>query len=482
MSKLLLLPCEILALIARAVCREDIENYTLSCRTIFSASLDVLRRHEARKVYSDATVVSFGARSGPLPREPSGYLRRLWVCHPLWVFRALLEDPCAGDYVETLTIADQSNDEVFSRITWLGDQDAFATSSSADGLKTFALICTSLHEQLSTYRDQIEQMVCEINTLLPATISSDWQSRLFRTPTDALLILVLLRAHNLKKLRILNPLNGLDIAVLDNAIRNTKPLRANVIKPFRKLAEVELDFRDRTGNAAALLVRGLCSLPTIRVLKGVHLDSFDAPSGGVRRGYRNQLETLHLGECNSQICDQIRLFGKPRGLKTFHLSTALSSQGWRAFPVGEWLRKYASDQLEELTLYHAGPYQKSNAVTHHLGSLQCFSKLKYARIMITALTTPDESSPTATSPRVPRFCADMLPISLERLILVGKYPRRLIINLIHDVCKRKEACLTNMQCIILEQPPWISAGDYEILEKSAAIGLEIIFGGDDRTA
>ncbi|KAI4117078.1 MAG: hypothetical protein LQ345_002616 [Seirophora villosa] len=176
-------------------------------------------------------------------------------------------------------------------------------------------------------------------------------------PADALLVPVLLyELIVFKKLRILNSLGEPAIALLDNAIRYTKSLGFEVAKPVLGLAEVSSIFKK--------------ALDVLRC----------------------------YSSADSAAC------------RLFVLS---KSQQWKVLPVGEGLWVHASDPLEDLTLSHDGPYQKSDAVTHYLGSLQWFPKLKFAKIMIAAIASHGESSSTATFPGRLCFRLDTQPTSHE---------------------------------------------------------------------
>lgn len=265
-------------------------------------------------------------------------------------------------------------------------------------------------------------------------------------------------------------LQSFEMRWLSNMILRASSLPADAVKPFGRLAEVEIGSNGRRSSLRGILMWLFCCLPSIRIIRGICLDTPNVP----RLGCPNQVESLRLHDCDTRLCDGIRAFEKPSTLKAFYFTTMQVVNGrWKPFEVGEWLRTHSTRTLEDLIFYYDDTSDRARTHnSHFIGSLRSFEKLRFAKVMSTAFTywNDDQDCPVR---RVLFRLVDMLPASLEKLVMVGKGPVTTMNRLFIRMGQLKQARLPNLKEIVFEEDPHLCT---ETIRELKTAGSEFTIG------
>ncbi|KAL8723283.1 MAG: hypothetical protein Q9225_000405 [Loekoesia sp. 1 TL-2023] len=381
----------------------------------------------------------------------------------------MLEDPEAGKYVETLKITRKEIEGSAHPLADLADPEPSITTDSHDYLQIFHTYFDGLKAQSSLHCDRVQALLSDSQIYLKEDIVPLLRDELSeKTPAEATTILILLQLSNLRKLILRKMLQSVEMRLLSNMILRASSLPADAVKPFGRLTEVEIGSNGRRSSLRGILMWLFCCLPSIRIVRGICLNTPEVP----RLGCLNQVESLQFHDCDTRFCDGIRALGKPKRLKTFYFTTTQVVDGrWEPFEVGEWLRAHSTRTLEELTFYHNHtPNRAPTHNNHFIGSLRPFENLRVAKIMSTAFicwNDDDEDYPV----RMILFrLIDMLPASLEKLVMVGKGPVDIMNRLFMRMGQLKQARLPNLREIVFEEDPHLNM---EMNEELKAAGVEL---------
>ncbi|KAL9012090.1 MAG: hypothetical protein Q9173_003119 [Seirophora scorigena] len=516
MGNLAWLPTEILDQITNNVSRDDIESYALTCRRLFENSENELKKHRSRKRYTETEVEVWA----DVVVDSRVTLGQWWESHPFWLLRALLDDRGLCPYVAHLRVIYDKVPGTEVSLRHLVDGEDFAglpivadtrgerdklEKAGAEGLQTRLLPYGSRIRK--TLRDN--QMYFQGADNDNAGVSDDqphsmqaWYAKIMYGSRPMIFGLVLLLLRDIQTLTIIN-CNSLSHELDDLLGRITANTTVpNEDKPLSKVTTIDIGTPKAwcagSRSASADTLKAFVKLPSVRKVKGLHLDFAWLREPQQEIYHETVMESIQLLECDT-FASMCWIFGRPSALKMFHFTSGFGTENdFDAYMPTHWLRHHASRTLEELTLVHRpnNPPSRSHwdypplpPAKQYVGSLQTFERLRCARLMVNAFShmppLVDYDDGLGPVVQAPHRLVDLLPFSIERLTLCDERPARrnndparngmkfaeVAGQLLRGMEELKQARLPMLKQIVFETDPRIHS---DTLQRFRKVGLCVL--------
>ena len=531
MGNLALLPRELLNEITKHITGYDIENYALICKRTFESAFPALQIHRSRKQFTETTLEIW-----PDPMHGVKNLARAWDSHPFWLLRALLDDPGLAFYIRHLKVVFYNHNGSRSRLSALVHRDTStgihlnAEDSKGGFTYRWEQQRRGIQDLLFPYQDCIGRLLIENRSYFyqmedyPERVEPvpnsrrSWHYNVMKGCRENILGCILLLLRHTEKISFVNSRGILN--ELDQLLKKIgyNPIGYNTSlppeeRPLARLTKVYsgtttdkpgiIESDPQSSDLSLRVLLMLARIPSVRTVKGDSVQyntlySTDLPSN---RMCHTKIESIHLHHCDTSVGNTYRFFGLPCALKRFYFSSQPSGEGaWQPSGLVMWLRNYASKTLEELTLLHSPQNVTGSALYSQtfVGSLQPFERLKSATLMVPAFTQSckpfDEGDCVMERGIRVKFIThrlvDMLPSSLERLVLCGEDPSsggNVFINgrltpaisensILRGMKDSKQDHLPNLKEIVFEKDPHIRP--YMVRQLKDDYGLEVTVQGN----
>ncbi len=391
MPHILKLPDELLLDIIVGLQRDDLENFTLTCKRLFNVGHASLQEHRTLKQKYSKIL------SGTLLRED--FEEDVYRKHPIHLLLEVLENPTIVEYPIKMIVGDceHEDNEYHDEDTVMPDcREAISAAVSQ-----CAYVRPRQRESITNeiILGRVDATVALLLTILPNLVSVEF----YNLSTNSVYLLDVLWS-------IAGTQLGIQVeTVVDENAESTRDESANEdveensfegSQALTKLTHILVDRYDpgMEGNEDFCLLAPFVALPSARSLSGAMIEGSWFPTFG--RRLESGLKDITLTEScfDPEVFDLF--ISKIAALTsfTFHFArTVRSETEWNPRSIIQSLTKHQGDSLEKLDL--AGD---DRGKEHFIGSLTEFRNLKVIRIESTmfieeAKVTVDDKPPNSMS-------------------------------------------------------------------------------------
>ncbi|KAL8672283.1 MAG: hypothetical protein Q9168_003254 [Polycauliona sp. 1 TL-2023] len=426
---LLGLPNEILLrILEHGICHKDLENVTLSCKTIFDLAKLAREKHlKIKERFSTFIVGDLQLYNGT--EEP--IINRSF--HPVFALQELLANrDVAVDYCQTLKIGGVAH-------------GGYVTSQYEDDVTEEAVSITQdLELQLKALAEQE-----------PFKGNDDWFEQQLEGTYDLAYAIPLTFLHNITVLELVNCSDFLQR--IDRDVWDDHKALAAMRDSHHRLQEIRLFGNHEDGGEDMEVFASFADLPSVRRLHGLHVTAESKRSEGCFLFEQaSHITEIHL-ECSSIESFYLeRLLGFIEGLEKFYYEhnrsiNEMILHSGRGIICA--LRQYARETLQTLTYFDSSPETtaEDESVGCHLPSLHDFLVLRHVAIEY-ALFKPESSSECNEDDNERMYkLVDIMPSSLETLELYGRISKAEASFLFDAFCKQRKSRLPKLRKISVQR-------------------------------
>ena len=458
MSSILCLPNEVLLNVVANVHHDGIESFSLSCKSIYAFSKDILLKHRMRKRYANISL---------LPLIPDVVDDHGGLFGHLFCFvQQLLDDDGLRPYITSLSIDTSYGNEDRSIERGLEADDEIGSDWQDE------------NEEMSMYYEQINAILGNILGLSNDGFLERTMSRIIRGHQGAKIGLLLCMLPNLVELSLYGvPCRDSWLAqMMQRALGdNVDGTMSSSI--LSKLSVLDIGLPEPAdGNVDNFdIFESLRYRPSLRTLRATRLRVKDKGRifNQIEKAVPSSLESIELTSCYLGWNHNSDLFSLLKCLKKVRLAGSHGKSVFDYHPgsfrdVVKWLKSHSLHTLESLEVIDLGPMKifEDDVSQHAIGSLHEFTSLRILEVpigmLIAYVQKPGVSKSRkkidhSSSERIP--LATILPPSLEHLTLAPSVPisdtdynwfdeyQDLIENLFRGVAEKKAGGLPGLQSI-----------------------------------